>query len=85
MKYIYENCWYAELNSKIDNCHKCGYSGEIKMVRNENNKLVWECPQCRNRNTSEMTVVRRVCGYLSNANEMNEGRKEDINNRVLHL
>ena len=55
------------------------------MVRNENNKLVWECPQCRNRNTSEMTVVRRVCGYLSNANEMNEGRKEDINNRVLHL
>lgn len=85
MKYIYENCWYAELNSKIDNCHKCGYSGEIKMIRNENNKLVWECPQCRNRNTSEMTVVRRVCGYLSNANEMNEGRKEDINNRVLHL
>ena len=85
MKYIYENCWYAELNSKIDNCHKCGYSGEIKMVRNENNKLVWECPQCGNRNTSEMTVVRRVCGYLSNANEMNEGRKEDINNRVLHL
>lgn len=85
MKYIYDNCWYAELNSKIDNCHKCGYSGEIKMVRNENNKLVWECPQCRNRNTSEMTVVRRVCGYLSNANEMNEGRKEDINNRVLHL
>lgn len=85
MKYIYDNCWYAELNSKIDNCHKCGYSGEIKMVRNENNKLVWECPQCGNRNTSEMTVVRRVCGYLSNANEMNEGRKEDINNRVLHL
>ena len=85
MKYIYEHCWYAELNSKIDNCHKCGFSGEIKMIRNENNKLVWECPQCGNRDIHEMTVVRRVCGYLSNANAMNEGRMADIHDRVLHL
>ena len=85
MKYIYEHCWYAELNSKIDNCHKCGFSGEIKMIRNENNKLVWECPQCGNRDIHEMTVVRRVCGYLSNANAMNEGRLADIHDRVLHL
>jgi len=85
MKYIYDHCWYAELNSKIDNCHKCGFSGEIKMVKDENNKLVWECPQCGNRNISDMTVVRRVCGYLSNANCCCQGRMADIGNRVLHL
>ena len=85
MKYIYDHCWYAELNSKIDNCHKCGFSGEIKMVKDENNKLVWECPQCGNRSISDMTVVRRVCGYLSNANCCCQGRMADIGNRVLHL
>ena len=85
IKYIYDNCWYAELNSKIDNCHKCGFSGEIKMIRDENNKLIWECPQCYNRDLNEMTVVRRVCGYLSNANCCCQGRMGDIGNRALHL
>lgn len=85
IKYIYDHCWYAELNSKIDNCHKCGFSGEIKMVKDENNKLIWECPQCGNRSISDMTVVRRVCGYLSNANCCCQGRMADIGNRRLHL
>lgn len=85
IKYIYEHCWYAELNGKIDNCHKCGFSGEIKMVTDENKKLIWECPQCGNRNINEMTVVRRVCGYLSNANCCCQGRMSDIGHRELNL
>lgn len=85
IKYIYNHCWYAELNGKLDNCHECGFLGEIKMVRDNNKKLVWECPQCGNRDLRNMTVVRRVCGYLSNANCCCQGRMSDMHDRKLHL
>ena len=86
MQYIYDNIMYSELNSKSDYCAVCGYDGEITIVRDENNKRVWECPQCRNKDIKKMSIVRRVCGYLGDMSRgANEGRLADIENRVLHL
>ena len=75
---------YAELNTKSDFCQKCGYSGEIKIVTDEYGKLVWECPDCRNRDQDKMNVARRTCGYIG-SNFWNYGRTQEIKERVLHL
>ena len=63
MQYIYDNIMYAELNTKSDYCQECGYSGEIKIVNDKDGKLVWECPNCGNRDQNKMSVARRTCGY----------------------
>lgn len=84
IKFIYENIMYAELNTKSDNCQACGYEGEIQIVTDKNGKLVWECPQCRNRDQRLMNVARRTCGYIG-TNFWNEGRTQEIKERVLHL
>lgn len=84
IKFIYENTMYAELNSKTDCCMECGFDGEIKMVEDENGKLIWECPNCGNRDLNKLTVIRRICGYLG-ANTANQGRMADIHDRVMHL
>ena len=83
IRYIYGNIMYAELNTKSDYCHKCGFDGEIKVVK-EDGKYIWECPQCGNRDESKLTVVRRTCGYLG-SNFWNQGRTQEIAERVLHL
>lgn len=83
IRYIYDNIMYAELNTKSDYCHKCGFDGEIKVVK-EDGKYIWECPQCGNRDESKLTVVRRTCGYLG-SNFWNQGRTQEIAERVLHL
>lgn len=85
IKYIYDNIMYAELNCKLDWCHCCGSTGTIRMIRNEDGKLIWHCEQCGNENIDRMNVVRRICGYLGNANAMSQGRMGDIHDRVLHL
>lgn len=85
IKYIYDNILYAELNCKLDWCHCCGSTGTIRMIRNEDGKLIWHCEQCGNENIDKMNVVRRICGYLGNANAMSQGRMGDIHDRVLHL
>lgn len=85
IKYIYDNIMYAELNCKLDWCHCCGTTGKIKMIRNEDGKLIWHCDQCGNENIDKMNVVRRICGYLGSANAMSQGRMGDIHDRVLHL
>lgn len=83
---IYDNSLYAEINTKSDHCDCCGYEGEIELVKDDRNKLVWECPNCKNRDAEKMIIVRRVCGYLGEAQMgMNQGRLGDINDRVLHL
>ena len=85
MQFIYDNIMYAELNTKSDYCQCCGYDGEIKIVEDEkNNKLVWECPNCGNRDQNKMNVVRRTCGYLG-TNFWNQGRTQEIRDRVVHL
>ena len=84
MKYIYENIMYAELNTKSDYCQVCGYDGEIKIVKDPDGKLVWECPNCHNRDQSKMNVARRTCGYIG-TQFWNQGRTEEIKERVLHL
>ena len=84
MKYIYENIMYAELNTKSDYCQVCGYDGEIKIVKDDDGKLVWECPNCHNRDQSKMNVARRTCGYIG-TQFWNQGRTEEIKERVLHL
>ncbi|WP_283169858.1 anaerobic ribonucleoside-triphosphate reductase [Curtanaerobium respiraculi] len=83
LKYIYDNIMYAELNTKSDYCQECGYDGEIQIVE-EDNKLVWECPNCGNRDQSKMNVARRTCGYIG-TQFWNQGRTEEIKDRVLHL
>lgn len=83
MQYIYENIMYAELNTKCDYCQACGYSGEIHIVEDDG-KLVWECPNCHNRDQSKMNVARRTCGYIG-TQYWNQGRTEEIRDRVLHL
>lgn len=85
MKHIYNHITYAELNTKSDFCEVCGYDGEIKAVENEAGKLIWECPNCGNRELNKMSVVRRVCGYLGGATGFNQGRTQEIKERVLHL
>ena len=83
MQYIYDNIMYAELNTKSDYCQKCGYDGEIKIVEDDG-KLVWECPHCGNRNQETLNVARRTCGYIG-TQFWNQGRTEEIRDRVLHL
>ena len=84
MQYIYDNIMYAELNTKSDYCQECGYSGEIKIVNDEHGKLVWECPNCGNRDQTRMSVARRTCGYIG-TQYWNQGRTQEIKERVLHL
>ena len=83
MQYIYDNIMYAELNTKSDYCQACGYDGEIKIVEDDG-KLVWECPSCGNRDQEKMNVARRTCGYIG-TQFWNQGRTEEIRDRVLHL
>ena len=83
LQFIYDNIMYAELNTKSDYCQCCGYDGEIKIVE-DNGKLVWECPNCGNRDQSKMNVARRTCGYIG-SNFWNQGRTQEIRDRVVHL
>ena len=83
LRHIYDNIMYAELNTKSDCCQKCGYTGEIQIVEDDN-KLVWECPQCGNRDQATMNVARRTCGYIG-TQYWNQGRTQEIKERVLHL
>ncbi len=83
IKFIYDNIMYAELNTKSDYCQVCGYDGEIKIVE-QDGKLVWECPNCKNRDQSKMNVARRTCGYIG-SQYWNQGRTQEIKDRVLHL
>lgn len=84
MKYIYDNIMYAELNTKSDYCQVCGFGGEIKIVNNGEGKLVWECPNCGNRDQRKMNVARRTCGYIG-TQFWNQGRTQEIQERVMHL
>ena len=84
MKFIYENIMYAELNTKSDYCENCGYDGEIKIVTDESGKLVWECPNCGNRDQAKLFVARRTCGYIG-TQFWNQGRTQEIKDRVLHM
>ena len=84
MKYIYDNIMYAELNTKSDYCQECGYDGEILIKKDEDGKLVWECPKCGNRDQNKMNVARRTCGYIG-TQYWNQGRTQEIQERVLHL
>ena len=84
MRFIYDNIMYAELNTKSDYCQKCGFDGEIQVVKDDNGKLVWECPKCGNRDQSTMNVARRTCGYIG-SQYWNQGRTQEIKERVLHL
>ncbi|MCD8326698.1 MAG: anaerobic ribonucleoside-triphosphate reductase [Lachnospiraceae bacterium] len=83
MQYIYDNIMYAELNTKSDYCQVCGYTGEIQIVE-EDGKLLWECPNCHNRDQNKMNVARRTCGYIG-TQFWNQGRTQEIKERVLHL
>lgn len=84
IQYMYDNIMYAEMNTKSDFCHVCSYDGEIQIVEDENGKLVWECPQCKNRNQDRMNVARRTCGYIG-VQFWNSGRTQEIKERVLHV
>ena len=85
MKFIYDNIMYAELNTKSDYCQVCGWDGEISLI-DEDGKLIWECPNCKNRDTNRMNVTRRTCGYIGTAtNGWNQGRLGDIHDRFVHL
>lgn len=84
MKYIYDNIMYAELNTKSDYCQICGYEGEIRIITDGHEKLIWECPACGNRNQNKMNVARRTCGYIG-TQFWNQGRTQEIKERVLHL
>ena len=84
MQYIYDNIMYAELNTKSDYCQECGYTGEIQIVNDNHGKLIWECPNCGNRDQDKMNVARRTCGYIG-TQFWNQGRTQEIKERVLHL
>ena len=84
MKHIYENIMYAELNTKSDYCMKCGYDGEMQIIEDEHKKLIWECPNCKNRNQDMMSVARRTCGYIG-SQFWNQGRTQEIKDRVVHV
>lgn len=84
ISYIYDHIMYAELNTKSDYCQVCGYDGEIEIVKDDSGKLVWECPRCGNRDQTKMNVARRTCGYIG-TNFWNQGRTQEIDERVLHL
>ena len=83
IKFIYDNIMYAELNTKSDYCQVCGYDGEIKII-DENGEMIWECPNCKNRDHSKMNVARRTCGYIG-SNFWNDGRTDEIAHRFVHL
>ena len=84
MQYIYDNIMYAELNTKSDYCQECGYTGQIQIITDDDGKLIWECPNCGNRNQDKMNVARRTCGYIG-TQFWNQGRTQEIEERVLHL
>ena len=84
MKFIYENIMYAELNTKSDYCQECGFDGEIEIVKDESGKLVWKCPKCGNTDESKLNVARRTCGYIG-SQFWNQGRTQEIKERVLHV
>lgn len=84
LTHIYDSIMYAELNTKSDYCQECGYTGEIQIVEDENHKLIWECPNCHNHNQETMNVARRTCGYIG-TQFWNQGRTQEIKDRVLHL
>ena len=84
MRFIYDNIMYAELNTKSDYCHVCGYDGEIEIKENDDGKLVWRCPNCGNTDQDKMNVARRTCGYIG-TQFWNQGRTQEIKERVLHL
>jgi len=84
MKYIYDHIMYAELNTKSDYCQACGFDGEIEIVKDESGKLVWQCPKCGNRDEARLNVARRTCGYIG-SQFWNQGRTQEIKERVLHV
>ena len=84
IKFIYENIMYAELNTKSDYCHECGFDGEIEIVKDDSGKLIWRCPKCGNTDQTKMNVARRTCGYIG-SQFWNQGRTQEIRDRVLHL
>ena len=84
VKYIYDNIMYAELNTKSDYCQCCGYNGQIEIVEDESGKLIWQCPNCGNTDQNKMNVARRTCGYIG-TQFWNQGRTQEIKERVLHL
>ena len=84
IRFIYDNIMYAELNTKSDYCQECGFDGEIQIVTSEDGKLEWECPHCGNRNQDTLNVARRTCGYIG-TQFWNQGRTQEIKERVLHL
>ena len=84
MQHIYDHIMYAELNTKSDYCQVCGYDGEIQIVEDEHHKLIWECPHCGNRDQNKMNVARRTCGYIG-TQFWNQGRTQEIRERVMHL
>jgi ribonucleoside-triphosphate reductase len=84
LRHIYDNIMYAELNTKSDYCQCCGYDGEIRIIEDDQGKLVWECPSCGNRDQDKMNVARRTCGYIG-TQFWNQGRTQEIRDRVLHL
>jgi len=83
LQFIYDNIMYAELNTKSDYCMNCGFDGEIQIIE-EDGKLDWECPNCGNRNHDTLSVARRTCGYIG-SQFWNQGRTQEIKDRVLHL
>ena len=84
MRFIYDNIMYAELNTKSDFCQACGYDGEIEIKEDEDGKLIWKCPNCGNTDQSKLNVARRTCGYIG-TQFWNQGRTQEIKERVLHL
>jgi ribonucleoside-triphosphate reductase len=84
MRYIYDNIMYAELNTKSDYCQECGFDGEIEIVKDVSGKLIWKCPKCGNTDESKLNVARRTCGYIG-SQFWNQGRTQEIKDRVLHL
>ena len=84
MRFIYDNIMYAELNTKSDYCQCCGYNGEIQIATGEGGKLIWKCPKCQNTDQTKMNVARRTCGYIG-TQYWNQGRTQEIKERVLHL
>ena len=84
IQYIYENIMYAEINTKSDYCHECGWDREIEIVEDESGKLIWKCPNCGNTNQDKMNVARRTCGYIG-TNYWSQGRTQEIKNRFVHL
>ena len=84
IRFIYDNITYAELNTKSDYCQVCGFDGEIRIVTDRDGKLIWECPHCHNHDQTKMNVARRTCGYIG-TQYWNQGRTQEIKERVLHL